>query len=503
MEVNDIRGILVEQDGIRDRLAYLDCCVVFRFCSQDSIDWPRFRRWANRNWGSSLNAPIQKLDDDLWLLFCDSKAKVARILSLNRSSFGDISIQLDKWIPEAGRSSVLAGQKVSWITIRGIPIHLRSSDLFRQIGSVCGIYLGFEVCSSLSSVRIKISRVGDLPEVVPILFEGRQFPVQVLPDPDSSLKKDARNEACPKGKAVAGGGMQSGLYSIPLSSFAPSRELDIGASSSSPAPIFSADHSSVTVSGIRPERTPGSSRPHVLKCQKQQSEENIALLSEPAVSGGLACSVFNKQCSLVGLNLVRVDNFWFVSSFNWGQSAPLAKLYVGLERFGPLFQTLLSPSKEWAIPKEWASVTHFPQIVCSAEDSAVGEIVSIDEAAPFQQLGIGGSLPDMFPPLPGARSSPSSPPPRLHALSSSTESDLLHSVVKQAASLFGLELQGDRSLGAAAADVSCSEISSRISRSRKDREWHRLGFTPESPLMPRTRSSSRTSCSSPTQSNDI
>ncbi|CAN1138419.1 hypothetical protein LINPERHAP2_LOCUS10673 [Linum perenne] len=179
-------GIEVEKDGVQERLSYLDSCLVFRFCSHAPIEWPRFRRWANRNWGTALNAPLQKLDDDLWLLFCDSKDKVDRILSLNRNSFGDIQILLDKWIPEAELSKVIVKEEVEWITIRGIPVHLCSTDFFRQIGPECGFFLAFETCSSLSSVRIKIRRVGALPEFIPVKFEGRIFQIQVTPDLSSS-----------------------------------------------------------------------------------------------------------------------------------------------------------------------------------------------------------------------------------------------------------------------------------------------------------------------------
>ncbi|CAN1172775.1 hypothetical protein LINPERHAP2_LOCUS30285 [Linum perenne] len=186
-------GITVEKDGIRDRQLYLECCIVFRFCSQAPIDWTRFRRWANSSWGSALNAPLQKLDDDLWLLFCDSKAKVDRILALNRRSFGDIQINMDKWIPEAGCSQLLRKEGIIWITIRGIPIHLRSTDLFRQIGMSCGEYLGYEACSSLSSIRLKIRYVRSLPELIPLYFEGKVYHVEVIHDSEFT---SAASEVC-------------------------------------------------------------------------------------------------------------------------------------------------------------------------------------------------------------------------------------------------------------------------------------------------------------------
>ncbi|CAN1178007.1 hypothetical protein LINPERHAP2_LOCUS33433 [Linum perenne] len=178
--LNGVAGIKVEDTRTSDRLAYLDCCLVFRFCSQSSIDWTRFRRWTNINWGLALNAPLQKLDDDLWLLFCDSKSKVDQILSLNCRDFEGIEILLDKWIPEAGRSKVLEEENIQWITIRGIPAHFRSSDLIRRVGMICGVFLGYEVCSSLSSVRVKIRLTGSLPESIPISFGSKEFSLQAL-----------------------------------------------------------------------------------------------------------------------------------------------------------------------------------------------------------------------------------------------------------------------------------------------------------------------------------
>ncbi|CAN1762922.1 hypothetical protein LINPERHAP1_LOCUS8597 [Linum perenne] len=89
-------------------------------------------------------------------MYCESKAKVDRILSLNLRYYGNVQILFDKWILEAGRSKVLLINNVLWVLVSGIPLNLRSSDLFRQLGSVCGEFLGFEEPGSLSSVRIKI-----------------------------------------------------------------------------------------------------------------------------------------------------------------------------------------------------------------------------------------------------------------------------------------------------------------------------------------------------------
>ncbi|CAN1823887.1 Putative ribonuclease H protein At1g65750, partial [Linum perenne] len=78
------------------------------------IDWSSFRRWAHQNWASSLDVDFQKLGDGLWLLECGSSEKVKHILALDRWCFGRTVIQLDRWIPVAGRSGVLLSDDVVW-----------------------------------------------------------------------------------------------------------------------------------------------------------------------------------------------------------------------------------------------------------------------------------------------------------------------------------------------------------------------------------------------------
>ncbi|CAN1837356.1 hypothetical protein LINPERHAP1_LOCUS35074 [Linum perenne] len=93
--------------------------------------------------------------------------------------FEGLPLLLDKWIPSAGRSNVLVNEDVVWVTGRGIPLHLRSTDLFRQLGDACGQFLGFENGDSLSSVRLKVRLTGVLPEEVPICFEDMVFPISI------------------------------------------------------------------------------------------------------------------------------------------------------------------------------------------------------------------------------------------------------------------------------------------------------------------------------------
>ncbi|CAN1134824.1 hypothetical protein LINPERHAP2_LOCUS8504 [Linum perenne] len=88
------------------------------------------------------------------MIYCASKMKVEKIISLNKCNFGAIQILLDRWIYSAGRTNVSIRDDVVWVTVRGIPLHLRSFDLFRQLGSACGTFLDFENCVGLSSISV-------------------------------------------------------------------------------------------------------------------------------------------------------------------------------------------------------------------------------------------------------------------------------------------------------------------------------------------------------------
>ncbi|CAN1191947.1 hypothetical protein LINPERHAP1_LOCUS13658 [Linum perenne] len=178
-KLGDCFGVKVEEKGVADRLEFLQSCLVFRFCSTLSINWSDFRWWASKNWGIQATCPIFRLGDGMWLLSCGTKEMVDRIIALRRWMFGEVQMKLDSWISEAGHSNVLFEEEKVWITVRGIPLHLRSEELFKQVGDICGTFLEFDSGDSLSSVRLGIQLTGVIPEEIPILHGNHIFPVRV------------------------------------------------------------------------------------------------------------------------------------------------------------------------------------------------------------------------------------------------------------------------------------------------------------------------------------
>ncbi|CAN1134176.1 hypothetical protein LINPERHAP2_LOCUS8109, partial [Linum perenne] len=200
--------IHVEAEGVKERRAFLDKCLEFRFKEGLPIPWNRFRQWMLRHWGVALNELCYPLGDDLWLLECGSSTEVDRILALKRFLFEDSPLLVDRWIAMAGRSSVLQENDMVWLNVHGIPLHLRSSALFEKIGDWCGGFVKAEEGASLSDVRIKIRVQGAIPEEIPICFEKEIFPVRVVPVVPKPISNHGRRESF-MGSWRAKGGLSS------------------------------------------------------------------------------------------------------------------------------------------------------------------------------------------------------------------------------------------------------------------------------------------------------
>ncbi|CAN1165125.1 hypothetical protein LINPERHAP2_LOCUS25967, partial [Linum perenne] len=251
------------------------------------------------------------------LLFCDTKNKVDRILSLNRCSFGDRLLQIDKWILEAGRSNVLLDNEVVWLTARGIPLHLRSAELFRQLGEVCGVFLEFEENPSLSSVRLKIRLSGILPEEIPVTFGDKVFSISIEPDrvgltPIRAIGGDWRS----KGKS-------SMVSRLPLTFETSSSSLV----SPPPLPSFSDDVFS---------DEPVNTETEVPVCALQPFCPSSDSVLSYEVSG-IEAYFPRLGRNFVGLRLDRLDRLVLVSSLSPEGFSPLLRFEFGSPPLGSRF----------------------------------------------------------------------------------------------------------------------------------------------------------------------
>ncbi|CAN1342349.1 hypothetical protein LINPERPRIM_LOCUS39435 [Linum perenne] len=86
---------------------------------------------------------------------------------------------MDVWTKTAGRSRCLEDSNVAWVVARGIPLHLRSMELFRQLGEACGGFVGAEDGLTLSTIRLRIQTGALIPDEIPISYGSEVFPVRI------------------------------------------------------------------------------------------------------------------------------------------------------------------------------------------------------------------------------------------------------------------------------------------------------------------------------------
>ncbi|CAN1134869.1 hypothetical protein LINPERHAP2_LOCUS8524 [Linum perenne] len=435
-------SIKVEQDGTLDRLSYLEGCLVLRFCTINEIAWPSFRSWMSSNWALPVDTPIQKLDDGLWLLFCGSSTQVNRVLALNRRSFKDTLLQIDKWIPEAGRSNVLSRDNVIWASINGIPLHLRSSDLFRHLGDYCGTFLGFELTGSLSSVRIKIKLKGELPESIPVHFGDRFFLLRVssaspIFSESVSIKASPRVDPSIISKLTFQEISSVGLFSAGIHEDGSS-----SASSSIPPPAFS----------------------HFPRFEVLSEEHEESVPAQPLLSESSEVATFPAHPSRgarysLGVQLADRDRLLLARSTGLHMVSPLILIdFVAAPlgfKFNLFWEGLISPlgyGKGGQFPCFPSKlVLGLPALVLDSSDHCSLGLTTPQEASP--------AVNNLFLSLDCSKlSSPPDPP---EASSCSSDSSTLFIEVSDMAELFGLEIDGSKDKGIKAATDSLEASSAR------------------------------------------
>ncbi|CAN0880892.1 hypothetical protein LINGRAHAP2_LOCUS13907 [Linum grandiflorum] len=136
---------------------------------------------------------VAAMEEYLGSCLLHGKADVARVLRLGRWRFGERNIKAGDCFSFAGRSNVAAEKGVVWLRMDGIPLHLRSFALFKQLGNCCGRFLDFkEDGCSLNSIRIKVGEVAAIPRQIPIFLDDECYLIYVLVENSWKFKEGWR-----------------------------------------------------------------------------------------------------------------------------------------------------------------------------------------------------------------------------------------------------------------------------------------------------------------------
>ncbi|CAI0400845.1 unnamed protein product [Linum tenue] len=189
MKQGQDKFVEVSREGVDERLNFLGRCLVIRPISISEVFskclLSDFNRWARRVWAIDDNFGIEELEDGCWLLICPSVAEALRIRKLQHSQFRSFRFKISMWNPNIGRDAGHPG-KETWLLVFGIPLHLKSMNLFKSIGDFCGKFIDIDWSSWCSSViRIRTQILGPIPSEVPVCYEDKVYPVRIEVPPAS------------------------------------------------------------------------------------------------------------------------------------------------------------------------------------------------------------------------------------------------------------------------------------------------------------------------------
>ena len=91
-------------------------------------------------WDVKGNLSVVVMGKRLWLFKFDNKKEADRILKLGSRKMGNFSIFLKKWSEDVGCNNGREGHEEAWVRLLGLPVHLWSRSILRNIGDSLEVF---------------------------------------------------------------------------------------------------------------------------------------------------------------------------------------------------------------------------------------------------------------------------------------------------------------------------------------------------------------------------
>ncbi|CAN1129256.1 hypothetical protein LINPERHAP2_LOCUS5114 [Linum perenne] len=145
--------LLIQDARVMERIHRLRSWVLLRFNLGDNgfVVWKEFQKWLKQWWTVEEGWGKEKLEDDTWLIECDSEDTVDFIVSRGSWMYRGAALHVKPWSPTDSWSNALHLQGIRWILVFGTPAHLISEALFRDIGDFC-----IDLCWDNQTFQIQI-----------------------------------------------------------------------------------------------------------------------------------------------------------------------------------------------------------------------------------------------------------------------------------------------------------------------------------------------------------
>lgn len=143
-----------DREEVRQRKEDLSRCLVGKAVPV-AISRAELQRWATINWKTPVE--VTSLGDGLFLFKLQTKALAQKVLSNGIRRIKESMLLLQRWSEKVGCVECGEQRRHKWISVLGLPFHIRCKGLFEEIGNKCGGFLEAEIGEDgWGEVRIKV-----------------------------------------------------------------------------------------------------------------------------------------------------------------------------------------------------------------------------------------------------------------------------------------------------------------------------------------------------------
>nr|XP_016434773.1 PREDICTED: uncharacterized protein LOC107761115 [Nicotiana tabacum] len=182
------RGItILEPNGMKDN-GLLTRCIIGYF-EKETTERPTLsdiRRWACITWKTTFGVNMYRMAENLFLSEFPNRNMAEQILQ-GEWRWKKCKLYLEWWNPITGCLSKSISVKSTRIRAMGVPLHLWSHKIFKEIGDLCGGWKATEEETELKNhlkwARIQVAGDGcNIPNEVVIESEGVKFFIPIWPE---------------------------------------------------------------------------------------------------------------------------------------------------------------------------------------------------------------------------------------------------------------------------------------------------------------------------------
>ncbi|KAG9443780.1 hypothetical protein H6P81_015120 [Aristolochia fimbriata] len=177
----------------------LSKCLIVRLTAKN-FNGRELAKTMKGSWRLVEQPSLSFLNPNTWLVNLASKEEQRRILALQEQLADELIQEIIEWSP-----SFHAIDPSTWVSIKGIPLHLWREEIFRAIGNLAGDVKEIDIDAMqgvrLDCARVKIQAFPTFAGRMSVTLKVGEFQYMALLEDEHKQRKDPRVEGKKKGRS--------------------------------------------------------------------------------------------------------------------------------------------------------------------------------------------------------------------------------------------------------------------------------------------------------------